>query len=132
VVTALRRKYAELLGLGDGETIAHVGKTLLLFHPDEDLAAIAPIRPYKPDRERWTPTVLRVLMREARPMTGRELAYRVMEAHALDPQDFRRLKSIECGLHIVLGRMEGSGVVRVGQGRPKRWALASTPPDDSL
>jgi hypothetical protein len=67
--------------------------------------------------------VFNVLSKEARPMTGRRIAQRIMEAHQRDPQDMRRLKAIECGLKAVLGRMEGHGVVRVGSGRPKRWML---------
>jgi len=129
IITALRRKLAELKGLaahGDNaapEAIEHVTATLLLFKPDEDVSAVPALRPYKAHRERWIGTAFNVLRKEARPMTGREIAYRVMEAHNLDPQDMRRLKSIECGLQAVLGRMEGAGVVRVGSERPKRWRL---------
>lgn len=126
VVTALRRKYAEVLGLGDKVAAGHVGAVLLLFSPEEDLSAIKAVRPYKAERQRWMDTAFRVLRKEGRPMSGRELAYRVMEAHHLDPQDFPRLKSIECGLHAVLARLEGDGVTRL-PGRPKRWKLTPQP-----
>jgi hypothetical protein len=131
IVTALRRKLGELKGLaakgdnGAPEAIEHVTATLLLFNPSEDVAAIAPIRPYRLHRTRWMSAAFAVLRKEARPMTGREIAYRVMEAHNLDPSDFRRMKSIECGLHAVLERLEGDAVVRVGAGRPKRWRLTT-------
>jgi len=79
VVTALRRKYAELLGWEDAEGLAHVGATLLIFSPDEDLSAIAPVRPYKANRERWSRTALEILRTSQKAMTGRELTYAVMD-----------------------------------------------------
>jgi hypothetical protein len=123
VVTALRRKYAELLGQDDAEAVAHVGATLLLFNPTEDLALIKPIRPYKHKRQKWMATVCGILRREGRPMTGRELTYAVMQERGVSLTDLRRLKSIECGLHATLGRLEGNGVERVDC-EPKRWVLA--------
>jgi hypothetical protein len=122
VVTALRRKYAELLGLGD-DRAKTIGGALLIFNPDEDLAAIRPVRPYKGCRERWIATVFSILRHSERPMTGRELAYAVMQERGVSRTDLRRLKSIECGLQGVLERLEGDGIKRV-PGRPKRWALA--------
>jgi hypothetical protein len=122
VVTALRRKYAELKGLGDKAAMRHVGATLLLFNPSEDLAAIPGVRPHRTDRDRWLRTAFTVLRKEARPMSGREIAYRVMEALSLDPSDYGCLKRIECSLYGVLGRLEGDGIRREA-GRPKRWVL---------
>ncbi len=71
VVSALRRKYAEVKGRGDAEAMAHVGATLLMFAPDEDLTQIGAIRPHKAVRERWTVTALGILRRANAPMTGR-------------------------------------------------------------
>ncbi len=123
VVTALRRKYAELLGQGDAEALSHIGAALLVFNPTEDLSAIPALRPYKAGRERWSATLFSILRCSGRPMTGRELTYAIMERHGIAPTDLRRLKSIECGLHGVLERLEGDGVVRVSD-TPKRWAVA--------
>jgi hypothetical protein len=122
VVTALRRKYAELKGVGDADNLAHVGAALLLFKPDEDLAAIPAIRPYKAHRERWAASVMSILRRARRPMTGRELTYAVMAERGIPATDIRRLKSIECSLHIVLGRLEGDGIERASDD-PTRWAV---------
>ena len=82
VVTALRRKLAELKGLalhGDNQapaSIDHVTATLLLFKPDEDIDAIPAVRPYKGARESWLPTALTFLRKEGRPMKAREIALR--------------------------------------------------------
>jgi hypothetical protein len=122
VVTALRRKYAELLGQDDAEAVAHVGATLLLFNPAEDLALVKPIRPYKHQRQKWMATVCGILRREGRPMTGRELTYAVMQERGVNITDLTRLKSIECGLHATLERLEGEGVELVEM-EPKRWAV---------
>jgi hypothetical protein len=121
VVTALRRKYAELLGLEDAEGAAHVGAALLIFAPEENLSAIAPVRPYKAERERWLPTVLTILRTAERPMRAREIARRVMRAQGLEP-DHKRVVSIACGLQITLGRLAEEGLVKV-TGKPRRWAL---------
>lgn len=67
VVTALRRGYGELNGHGDAEAMAHVGATLLLFNPVEDLAAVSAIRPFKGTRERLMRTVLDTLHKAERP-----------------------------------------------------------------
>jgi hypothetical protein len=55
-------------------------------------------------------------------MTGRELAYAIMRERGIPLSDFPRMKSIECSLHSVLGRLEGNGIVKVAS-KPKRWRL---------
>ncbi len=122
VVTALRRKYAELLGLQDAQGVAHVGATLLIFAPGEDLSAIAPVRPYKVERERWLPTVLDVLRTADHPMKAREIARRVMRLHGLEP-DHNRVVAISCGLQGTLGRLAEEGLVRA-VGKPRRWTVS--------
>jgi len=121
IVTALRRKYAELKGLGGGEALAHVGSTLLLFKPGEDLDAIPAIRPYRPQRSKYLADAFRVLRQANAPMTAREIARRVLEAHGV-PLVRNNLQRVECSLHAVLERMEGDGVERVGDD-PKRWRV---------
>jgi hypothetical protein len=129
VVFALRRKYAELKGVlkfdptADPyvtvESLRHVGCTLHMFSPAEDLTAIPPRRPYKPQRHTWARTALDILRREGRPMTARSLARRVLEAERAEATP-AVLMSVECSLHAVLGRLEGRGVVRL-EGEPKCW-----------
>lgn len=123
VVSALRRKYAELKGREDAEAMAHVGATLRLFSPAEDLAAIPAVRPYKAERERWSRTALSILRTAEKPLRARELARLVMVAHGVDPTDQARLVSISCGLQAVLRRLADQGVMAVS-GKPRRWALA--------
>ena len=123
VVTALRRKYAELKGRNDTEAMAHVAATLLLFDPACDVASIDAVRPYRPDRRRWSRTVLDIMRRSNRPLKARELARMVMQAQGVDPDDEKRLVSISCGLQAVLGRLADQGLVEI-TGKPRRWALA--------
>jgi hypothetical protein len=121
IVTALRRKYAELKGQGDSDAMAHVGATLLLFKPDADLDAIPAIRPYRPQRSKYLADALTVLRQANCPMSARAIARRVLEAHGV-PLVRRNLQRVECSLHAVLERLEGEGVERVGD-EPKRWRV---------
>ncbi len=123
VVTALRRKYAELKGRSDAEGMAHVGATLVMFSPGEDLAKIAAVRPYKADRERWSRTALSIMRDDRTPLRARELARKVMAAQGVDTSDTKRLVTIACSLQITLGRLAEQGLVEIS-GKPRRWALA--------
>ena len=128
---ALRRKYAELKGVlkylpaDDPEptitALRHVGCTLRMFSPGEDLTAIVPRRPYKPQRHSWARTALDILRRTGRAMTARELARAVLAAEgvAVTPDV---LMSAECSLHAVLGRLELQGLQRQ-PGSPKMWKV---------
>lgn len=101
------------------EASEYVGRTLLLFDPACDLAGIAPVRPYRAHRERWTRTALAILRETGRPMTGRELARAVIGRKRVD---YTRLASIEASLHLTLDRLVGDGIERV-EGSPKRWVV---------
>ena len=132
VIIGLRRKYAQTLGalhaatgdrirlMGDLDHLAHV---LRLFVPDEDVGAIKPRRPYRPNRQRMTKTLMDVLRTANRPMQARELARMVMKAQGSDPTDHERMLSISCGLQSVLAKMAERGEVVI-TGKPRRWALA--------
>jgi hypothetical protein len=133
VINALRRRYGLLTGaltsgaMGHNQVaddLAHLGAVILMFDPKMDLAAIPPIRPYKPHRERWSRTALRILRTSDRPLRARELARMVMAAHRVPLDDHKRLLSISCGLQAVLGRLEAEGLV-VTTGKPRRWAIAA-------
>jgi hypothetical protein len=123
VVTALRRKYAELKGKGDSDAMAHVGATLLMFDPAEDLARIAPLRPYKADREHWTRTALDIMRADHTPLRACELARKVKAAHEVPLDDQRRLVTITCALQGTLAKLADQGLVEIS-GKPRRWALA--------
>jgi hypothetical protein len=123
VVTALRRKYAELKGAGDTDAMAHVGATLLLFDPGADLSAIRAIRPYKAGRGRWSRYALDILRTANQPMSPTDLAARVMAMQGLDPDDYTTRRGIMIDLVIVLSRLETQGFV-VSVGKPRRWSVA--------
>jgi hypothetical protein len=122
VVSALRRKYAELKGAGDADAMAYVGATLLLFDPGADLAAIRAVRPYKRARGRWSRDALDILRTANEPMTPTELAARVMAKQGLDPTDDKLRRGIMIDLVIVLTRLEERGFV-VASGKPRRWSV---------
>jgi hypothetical protein len=135
VVTALRRKYAELKGIlahrpyadhtDTLDAIRCIGGALRVFNPTEDLSTIAPVRPYKGNRAHWTRRALVILRQEQRPMTARALARWIMRERDIDAADVITLNSVEVALHITLGRLEGDGVERA-EGEPKRWSLCNT------
>lgn len=130
VINALRTKYGKLSGLlaasaGSNQLasdLAHVGAVLLMFDPSADLEAIPLIRPYKPHRERWSWTAIRILRTSPKPLRARELARMVMVAQGVDPTDQGRLVSISCGLQAVLGRLKAQGLVYT-VGKPRRWGV---------
>ena len=131
VLSALKRRYALTLGqltYGDREQaeadLAHLTAVIAMFNPAEDLSAIRPIRPYKPGRERWSRTVIKVLREANEPLPAREIARRVLRARGLDPNDQARMLSISCGLQAVLGRLAARGFVTVSEKPRRRWALA--------
>ena len=127
VITGLRRKYAELLGLlkfrpdqdpdATLDAIRHIGESLLMFSPNEDMAAIKPVRPYKTDRRRWLRLALAVLRKADKPLTARAIARQIIaDGHATAAD----LASIECGLYATLAGLEGIGI-EVSGDAPKRW-----------
>ena len=123
VVSALRRKYAELAGLGDTDAVGHVGATLLLFDPSADLASIPAVRPYKPARGQWSRHALDILRTANEPMKAGELAVRVIAMQGLDPDDLALRRRVIIDLVIVLSRLTDQGIV-VASGKPRRWAVA--------
>lgn len=128
VLSALKRRYAQTLGLirigaaGADDDLAHLAAVIAMFNPDEDLAAIRAVRPYKAERERWHRSVLRALKAADRPLRARELARLVMAAHGIDPGDHECLLSISCGLQVTLRRLAERGLVQIS-GKPRRWAV---------
>ena len=130
VVTALRRKYAELKGVlkhrpeQDHETtlaaIRQVGCVLHMFNPNEDLSAVAPVRPHKPGKARlWTRAAIGVLRATDGPLTIRQIARMVAAIHGMT--DDTTLFSIERSLHATLPRRTW---VKMAEGSPKRWSVA--------
>jgi hypothetical protein len=133
VILALKRRYGRCKGelaagdlFTDRERIladmGHLGAVLAMFEPDIDLAAIPTIRPYKPNRGRWSRTALSILRKADHPLKAFELARLVMVAQGVAP-DRRTLFSIGYSLQSVLARLQARGLV-VATGKPRRWALA--------
>lgn len=135
LIFGLKRRYAQTLGLiaaGQDRTddLAHLGAVIIMFNPAANLGAIEPIRPYRPNRVRWSRTALSILRGQNAPMTARALAKCVLTARGV-PLVRANLKRVECSLHAVLARLESNGVVRAW-GSPKRWRLETySTPDTS-
>jgi hypothetical protein len=111
VVSALRRKYAELKGRADTEAMAHVGATLPPFDPSADLSTIRAVRPYKAPRGHWSRYALDILRTANEPMTPTDLAARVMVQQGLDPADHKIRRGIMIDLVVVLTRLAEQGFV---------------------
>jgi hypothetical protein len=127
LLSGLKRRYAETLGLAPTdptltEDLAHLAAVIRMFEPFADLTAIRAIRPYKPQRRRWSRTAMTILRKANAPMTSRELARRVMWASKIEP-DRDTLVSIDCSLQAVLTRLERMDLVKA-TGKPRRWAIA--------
>ncbi len=126
VLSALKRQYGKTLGLiraGEacGDDLAHLIAVIAMFNPDEDLTAIKPVRPYPADRGRWTVDALDLLKHEGVAMSARAVARRLLTERGM-VHSLPNLQRAECTLHVVLGRLEGRGVVRENR-EPKRWRL---------
>ena len=122
LIIGLKRQYAKTLGFGDRpDDLAHLAAMIRMFAPNTDLSAIKPIRPYRPQRSKYLRDALAILRQAEASMTARALGKRVLAARgvALTPANIAR---VECSLHAVLERLEGDGVVRVGD-QPKRWRV---------
>lgn len=126
VLFALRRMYGELLGrAGSDADVAHVAAVLLLFNPDEDAAAIAPIRPYvirsgkSPRGAVWMRGALDVLRTANAPLTASELAALVIAARGIP---YSRALHRNATASLLTGLKAKPGVV-CHHGRPRRWGL---------
>ncbi len=127
LLSGLRRQYAKTLGLVEtGDTtatqdLAHLAAVIRMFSPFEDLTAILPIRPYQPNRRRWSRDALDILREANGPMTVRELAERVLAGQGA-VVTWRALQGVEASLSAVLTRLERRGMV-AGADRPRLWSL---------
>jgi hypothetical protein len=127
VLSALKRQYGRTLGsVARGEDrggdVAHLAAVIRMFNPDEDLSAIRAIRSnirHRRDRKgAWTTRALAVLREAAEPMTTREIARCVAQAHS-----GRTVHSIQCSLQVTLPKLHG---VMLLPGSPKRWCVVGT------
>ena len=121
VIFALRRKYAERLGVNDTEAVAQLASVILMFLPDEDLSAIKPVRPYTRRQRRNGPSLvcaaLDILRTANEPMSARQIAHRVMRDRSITCVLARN--SMESSLLLTLPRH----VACKGE-RPRLWYVA--------
>jgi hypothetical protein len=135
VVSALRSKYAELVGLiakheRDAKRLridaAHIEAAIRLFDSGHDVVSITGKRPKKPSR--WvkqghgTRTALEVLKRTESPLTAHEIALAAMRLRGMPIEDGVTVKAVAASLRGSLMRRIGKGVIR-HDGFPKRWSL---------
>lgn len=134
VLSALRSKYAELMGQlrlleRDAERLRvdlyHVECAMRLFSPDSEMPTAK--RPRKANR--WsvggngTRMALAVLRDADGPLTAHEIALEAMRRAQMPTDDGIVVKAVASSLRGSLKRRAGKGVVMV-DGFPKRWALA--------
>ena len=136
VLTALRRKYAQLAGEIRGcharasaleADLAMVGATIRMFRANENLEAIFPIRPPAEPRWNhsgvWARNALDVLRTADHPLTMRELLEGVMGACNIPPDEGRALKAVQCARYEPIRRRVGD-VLTLHPGKPMRWSVA--------
>ena len=131
LIYGLRRRYATTLGMvraGEDRTddLAHLGAVILLFRPETDLTAIAPVRPYrhgKPGpRSAWVRMALDVLRTANGPLSAHDIALRIIAAAGL-PYSPATARNIRTAVRIAFKRREGTTLIRTGSD-PQRWVLA--------
>ena len=131
VIIGLRRRYAQTLGAlcaahGDRlrlmSDLTHLAHVIRMFAPGEDVEAIKPLRQWRNRRGRasWSRLALDVLREANETLTTRQIANRIAKAQGVT--DPKTVASIECSLHITLGKRVGEGVVQTDTS-PKRWHL---------
>lgn len=124
VLSALRRKYAERLGAYDHAALAHLAPVILMFSPDEDIAAIKPIRHHADHsggkRQLWLGLALDILRTANGPMSVGEVAQRIAADRQITGLGAR--ESIKSALNNAFKRREGDVLVAVGNG-PRRWSV---------
>ena len=116
LIIGLKRQYAKTLGFiavgGDrADNLAHLAAVIRMFAPDVDLTAIKPFRPYRPHRSKYLRDALSTQRQADSPMTARALARHVLAARGV-PLSRANLQWVECSLHAILKRQEGTSVVR--------------------
>lgn len=134
VLSALRSKYAELMGQlrlleRDAERLrvdlSHVECAMRLFDAECELPTGR--RPRKPNR--WsvggngTRMALAVLRDADRPLTAHEITLEAMRRAQMPTDDGIVVKAVASSLRGSLKRRVGNGVVMV-EGFPARWGLA--------
>ena len=136
VISALRSKYAELMGRiakheRDAERLridaAHIEAAIRMFDPGHAVDQITGKRPKKANR--WTKqgngtrAALEVLQHADKPLTAHDIALEAMRRHGMPTDDGVTVKAIAASLRGSLMRRIGKGVIR-HDGFPKRWSLA--------
>lgn len=126
LLAGLKRRYAMTLGLiraGEdrAEDLAHLAAVIRMVAPDTDLAAIPPVRPYRPQRHTWSRTALDIVQREGRAMKALELARRVIAHEGVQATALRTdWLTVRVGpAHLAEGRF-GVGVRHAEHGRQRQ------------
>lgn len=136
VLTALYRKYAEILGemrQAEDRTqalradLAHLEATIRLFKADDfNPDAISPKRRNKPSR--WLrrgqgiQTALEVLKDAKEPLTARQIAVQVMQRRGITDRDRQTVKSIANTIRTTFAARLDHGII-VHDTHPRRWEI---------
>jgi len=135
VMSALRDKYAELLGRlkkheKEAEALrvdlAHVEASIRMFKPDWDEKSVRGKRPRKPSR--WPKSgqgvqlTLEILRTAGEPMTAHDIAIEAMMRCGMPTDDGIVVKAVASGLRSGLRRRIGKGIIK-HEGFPTRWSL---------
>ena len=135
VVTALYRKYAEVLGeLRQTEDradslradLAHIAATIRLFKADFSPDSIYPKLPKTPSR--WLPrgqtiqTAIEVLKDATGPLTAKQIAEQIIERRGITDRDPKTLKAIANTIRTTLAARRGNGII-AHDTHPRVWEI---------
>jgi hypothetical protein len=137
VITALHRKYAEIMGElrkceGQADkhraSLEHIEATMRLFKPEWTGEGIRPHKPHRasrwPKRGAGMKAALSVLRDATEPLTTRQIVLMALERHNIAEPDYDELKLICSSFNSAFRNQAAKGGLVVVEGRPVRWAIA--------
>jgi hypothetical protein len=136
VITALHRKYAEIMGElrkceGQADkhraSLEHIEATMRLFKPEWTGEGIRPHKLHRssrwPSRGAGMKAALSVMRDATEPLTTRQIVLMALERCNMPEPDYDELKLICSSFNSALRNQAAKGVLAMVEGRPVRWAL---------
>jgi hypothetical protein len=107
----------------------HVEAVIKMYAPDFNTITIAARRRYKGNPWFRRGTLFRYVLdalREAgKPLTTREIVFAMIAAKGVSDVEPKAVRDLQGGVQAALRTYDGNGVVAVGEGMPRRWALVA-------
>jgi hypothetical protein len=136
VITALHRKYAEIMGElrkceGQADkhraSLEHIEATIRLFKPEWSGEGIRPHKLHRssrwPSRGAGMKAALSVMKDATEPLTTRQIVLMALERCDMTEPEYNELKLICSSFNSALRNQAAKGEMVMVDGKPVRWAL---------